>query len=90
MAVYFISYDLKEAEWDDYTDLHKEIKKFGDAIQILESTFIVDTSLSAQVMSDRITAVYKPQKHLVHKLIPGSDRQGVLKKSHWEWLKAHL
>lgn len=89
MAVYLISYDLKNADWSDYSDLHKVIKSFGDTVQILESTFLVDTSLKAQAMSDKIKAVYQPEKHFVHLLTP-ADRQGVLLKKNWEWIRAHL
>lgn len=90
MSVYIISYDLKNAEWKDYSDVHKMIMSFGDTVQILESTFLVDTSLSAQVMSDRIKTVYQPEKHFIHLLVAGTDRQGVLKKANWDWIKSHL
>jgi hypothetical protein len=90
LAVYLITYDLKHASGHDYSELHETIKTFGTWWHYLESTWLVDTSLSTQIMSDRIRAVYQPEFHLVIKLTPGADRQGWLKAEAWTWIKEHL
>lgn len=90
MAVYLITYDLKDhASGYDYTSLHNVIKGFGSWLHPLESTWFVDTNLDANTMSQRIKSVYQPESHLVLE-ISNADRQGWLPKTSWDWLRQHL
>ncbi|HJV46608.1 MAG TPA: hypothetical protein VJ824_12915 [Bacillota bacterium] len=89
MAVYLITYDLKNASGHDYSALHDKIKSFGAWWHYLESTWLVDTTMSAQTMSDEIRKVYQPEYHLVIKLT-GLDYQGWLPKEAWDWVKSRL
>ncbi|MBY6276799.1 SinR family protein [Symbiobacterium thermophilum] len=90
MAVYLITYDLKKAG-QNYDALYKEIKSFGDWWHYLESTWLVDTNLSAQTMSDRIRKVTDSNDlHLVIKLNRGTDYQGWLPKEAWDWINQRL
>lgn len=90
MAVYLITYDLKKASGHDYTKLHDEIKSFGtNRWHYLESTWLVETSLTADAMSERIRAIYQPEYHLVYKLTK-ADKQGWLPKEAWDWINRFL
>lgn len=91
MPVYLISYDLKRnAPLYSYLQLHEKIRSFGNAIKILESTFLVDTTLGAKFMSDQIVSIYQPENHFIIEVRPGSSGAGVLPNSHWAWIKARL
>ena len=90
MAVYLITYDLKEhANSDEYVKLHEVIKSFGAWLHFLESTWLVDTNYNADTMSARIHEVYQPEYHLVYKLTP-ADRQGWLHQDAKNWITNRL
>jgi hypothetical protein len=91
MAVYLIAYDLKRgAPLYNYTKLREKIESFGEAIKILDSTFVVDTQLSSKFMSDEIMKIYQPEFHIVIELKLGSTGTAVLKKEHHDWINRHL
>jgi len=90
MALYIVTYDLRDhAQSSDYKELHDVIKSFGDWNHVMYSVWIVNTTWTAEAMSEHVRAVYKPENHFVWRLTP-SDHQGWLPKDDWEWINARL
>lgn len=82
--VYAINYDLKRPG-QNYTPLYEAIKSCGDWWHHLGSTWLVDTSLNAQGIWDRL-APHVDGNDIV--LVIGVTRnyQGWLPQEAWEWL----
>ena len=54
--VYLITYDLR-VPGQNYSDLIKEIKAIGDWAKPCESTWFVKSTLTAEAIKDRLTAI---------------------------------
>lgn len=83
-----INYDLKKPG-QNYEALHAEIKKLGDWWHFLGSTWLVDTSLNAQGVWDRISRhIDKDDFVLVIRV--SRDYQGSLPKAAWDWINVRV
>lgn len=89
MKTYLISYDLNEAESDEYNQLFDYIKSFGTWANITKSLWAIKTDSSAAEIRDA-----------VKRIVPDGSRIFVIKSSGvaaWSnvicsnaWLKEHL
>lgn len=86
--VYLITYDLNKPG-QNYEELYKAVKALGGWWHYLDSTWLVDTTLSAQQVSDRLVAhIDKNDRLLVIRVT--SDYQGWLTNKAWEWINQHI
>jgi len=88
MAVYLVTYDLN-APGKNYDDLYEAIKSLGAWWHYLDSTWLVDTHLSAQSISDKLLShIDKNDYLLVIKVT--NEYQGWLPQKAWEWMHEHI
>lgn len=85
--VYLISYDLNRPG-QTYSSVHNAIKGLGDWCHPLESTWLVDSYLTADQVSERVRSSIDSNDLL---LVIGvtRDRAGFLPKEAWQWLESH-
>lgn len=84
--IYAINYDLKRPG-QNYDALHESIKSFGDWWHYLGSTWLVDTTLSAQGIWSKLEPhVDKNDFFLVVGVT--RDYQGWLPKDAWDWINS--
>ena len=86
--LYAINYDLKQPG-RDYESLYDAIKSCGAWWHYLESTWIVDTSLDAQEIWDKI-GIHCDSNDRVLVISLSSRKQGWLPKDAWEWINDRL
>jgi hypothetical protein len=84
--IYAVNYDLKRPG-QGYTDLHEAIKACGDWWHYLGSTWLVDTSLTADDIWRRL-APHVDQNDRVLVIGVTSDYAGWLPPDAWDWIKA--
>lgn len=91
MAVYLISYDLKEPG-QKYTALAAKIKALGDYKKPLESFWFVKSNLTATEISNTLWSCMDSSDYLlVAKFNAKSgERQGMLDKTVWAWLDENV
>jgi len=83
--IYEINYDLKKPG-QNYPGLHEAIKSCGDWWHYLGSTWLVDTSLDAAGIWNRLAAyVDRNDSMLVNGVT--KDYAGWLPNDAWEWIK---
>lgn len=84
--IYAINYDLKKPG-QDYTDLHEAIKACGTWWHHLGSTWLVDTSLSAAGIWQKLAPHVDDNDRV---LVIGVTRahQGWLPQDAWDWINA--
>lgn len=82
--IYAINYDLKKPG-QDYADLHEAIKSCGNWWHYLGSTWLVDTTMSAQGVWQKL-APHVDKNDSV--LVVGVTReyQGWLSQDAWAWI----
>ncbi len=82
--IYSITYDLKKPG-QDYNGLYEAIKGCGDWWHYLESTWLVDTTLDANGIWNRLSPHVDKNDHV---LVIGvtKDYQGWLSNEAWDWL----
>lgn len=86
--IYAINYDLKKPG-QDYKDLHEAIKSCGAWWHHLGSTWLVDTSLNASGIWEKLAPhVDKNDQVLVIRV--ARDYQGWLPKEAWDWINARF
>ncbi len=87
--LFLITYDLNKPG-QNYSELYEQLKSIGESQHPLESTWFIKTA-------DEITAdhIYGSLRKLIDDRdtlfvveITGSDRQGWLAKSFWNWIRA--
>jgi hypothetical protein len=84
--IYAINYDLKKPG-QDYTELHEAIKACGTWWHYLGSTWLVETSLSAAGIWQKLAPhVDKNDRVLVIGVT--RDYQGWLSQDAWDWINA--
>ncbi|MCA9751669.1 MAG: hypothetical protein KC591_05720 [Gemmatimonadetes bacterium] len=83
--VYLVSYDLNRPG-QDYGGLYDAIKALGDWCHPLESTWLIDTTLGASPIAERLRANIDRNDSL---LVIGvtQDYAGWLPKEVWEWIR---
>ena len=65
------------------------IEQLGDALRVLESTWILDTQQDVEAISAAIQQVINEgDRFIVVQMVPG-NRQGWLAKSMWQWMRLH-
>jgi hypothetical protein len=86
--IYAINYDLKRPG-QNYEKLYEAIKSCGAWWHYLGSTWLVDTSLDAKAIWERLAA-HVDKNDLV--LVIGVTRHynGWLPKDAWEWLNSRI
>jgi hypothetical protein len=84
--IYSINYDLR-FPGRDYSSLYNAIKGCGEWWHFLGSTWLVNTSLNAQQIWDRL-APYVDQNDHVLVIRIGRDYQGWLPNQAWDWINA--
>ena len=86
--IYAINYDLKRPG-QDYDALYTAIKSCGAWWHYLGSTWLVDTSLNAQEIWDRLAPnVDKNDRVLVIRVT--RDYQGWLPRKAWDWINSRV
>lgn len=84
--VHLITYDLNRPG-KNYEDLYKAIKAIGTWWHYLDSTWLVETSLTPQQVWERLAPVVdKTDRVLVVKVT--SSNSGWLTQEAWDWLNA--
>ena len=84
--VYLISYELNSDK--DYTNLYDAIKSYGAWWHFIDSTWLIDTSQSAQEVSEKLLRhIDKNEDVLLVMKVLLEDRQGWLPKKAWEWIR---
>ena len=84
--IYAINYDLKQPG-QSYSGLYEAIKSCGDWWHYLGSTWLVDTSLDAQGIWNRLDPHFDENDRA---LVIGvtEDRQGWLPQEAWDWISS--
>ncbi|OHV82594.1 hypothetical protein [Rhizobium sp. LCM 4573] len=85
--IYAISYDLRK-KGQDYSGLYEAIKTLGAWAHYLESMWLVDTAIGADAIVDRLKGHFDGNDRLLVMKMTG-DRQGLLSKAEWDWIKKH-
>lgn len=86
--VYNVSYDLNKAG-KDYAGLHAELKKTNGWYHLLDSTWLLYTSETANQIWGRLQShIDKDDNILIAQIT--SNNAGWLPKTAWEWLNARL
>lgn len=86
--IYAINYDLKKTG-QDYTGLYEAIKKIGDWFHCLDSCWLVDTTIDADAIVDRLKKQFdKNDRLLVIKVT--REYQGLLTEEDWKWIQQRL
>ena len=88
MAVYSVSYDLNN-QGKNYDGLYDALKK-TDYNHILDSTWLISTSETAQQISDRLRTQLDNDDHIFVSKVNSGQYQGWLPKTVWEWIKQRL
>lgn len=86
--IYAINYDLKKPG-QNYEMLYKAIKSLGIWWHYLDSTWLVDTGLSAQGVWDRL-APHVDKNDSVLVIGVTRDYSGWLPPKAWEWIKERV
>ncbi|MGN6753026.1 MAG: hypothetical protein ACTHJJ_10795 [Intrasporangium sp.] len=88
MAVRLITYDLKRPG-RTYAKLQDEIKSAGDWWHYLDSTWLVDTSLTCNALADRLHRHTSTGDCLLVVDVSRDEKQGWLPQDAWEWINRH-
>lgn len=85
--VFLITYDLNQPG-QKYNELYESIKKCGAWAHYLDSTWLVDTSLTADGIYNQLKPTLDENDMI---LVIGltRDYSGWLPKEAWEWIREH-
>ncbi len=89
MSTFIISYDLNKPG-QDYSSLYEEIKTLGSWRHNLDSTWVVNSSLSAEQIRDRLWAEMDNNDAILVAKSAGIGAWSGLDNSASKWLKARL
>jgi hypothetical protein len=89
MTVYTISYDLS-SPGHDYSILVEHIKGLGAWWHYLDSTWIVDTEMSAAEIRDRLSRYIDANDELLVAKLAGEAAWTGFDKKSSDWLKSNL
>jgi hypothetical protein len=89
MAMYIISYDLN-SPGQRYSELHDEIKSLGAWWHHLTSTWLVDTTLSASQIRDRLKAKVDANDKILVLRAGATWATFGMPKSANDWLNQHV
>ncbi len=84
--VYLITYDLNK-EGQNYDKLYEAIKSLGNWCHYLDSTWLVETSYSANQISEKLRkeGIDNNDSLLVFRLL--KDYAGWLSEEAWQWIR---
>ena len=85
--VYLITYDLNKPG-QDYPALYDSIKKMGAWWHHLDSTWLVDTTLTAAEIRDQIREAIDPGDHILVVRF-GSEWASFLPQRGNDWIREH-
>lgn len=85
--LYLITYDLK-SPGRDYSNLHNQIKNYGEWWHYIDSTWIIKTESTIEEVTNSIRRMMDPNDHLLVIKITKCERNGWLPKSAWDWISA--
>lgn len=88
MALKLITYDLNKPG-QNYKDLHEAIRGLGAWWHYLDSTWIVQSSLSPNAIVEKLKATIDTSDGLLVFDITGDSYSGWLEQGAWDWLNAH-
>lgn len=89
MSTFLITYDLNKPG-QNYDKLYEKIKSLGAWWHHLDSTWIVETSLTIGEVQDRLLSVLDDSDSLLVMNINGDTYAGWLTQDAWDWLKEHV
>ena len=80
-----ISYDLHKPR-QNYADLIAAIEAYGNYAHILESTWLIRTSKTAQQVCDDLRRHIDKDDHIFVTGVQEHNRQGWLPQQMWNWM----
>lgn len=86
--VYNVSYDLNKAG-KDYNGLHEELKKTSSWLHLLDSTWLLCTTESAQQIWERLKSYIDDDDNILIAEIT-KNNAGWLRKTWWTWINERL
>ncbi len=89
MYLYLVSYDLNKPI-QEYKELYKELKKGENWWHYLDSTWLVITDESIEVLYNRIKSRMDSNDHILIFEVTNQAYHGWLKKGAWKWIKRHI
>ncbi|AWX56922.1 hypothetical protein AB432_018535 [Brevibacillus brevis] len=89
MAVYLITYDLNKSG-QNYDKLYEQIKSCGAWWHYLDSTWLVDSTLNATQIRDRMKNAMDDNDFCLVIKLTNENYQGWLPKKAWNWIHEHL
>lgn len=89
MSAFLITYDLNKPG-AKYDDLYKLIKAYGTWCHVVDSTWIVVSSGTAQSVYDSLSAALDKGDHIFVVDITGKSSQGWLPREQWDWIRKHV
>ncbi|MBS0155163.1 MAG: hypothetical protein JSS38_11245 [Nitrospira sp.] len=86
--VHLVTYDLKKPG-QDYTSVHDAIKGCGSWWHYLESTWLVDSRMTAEQISAKVRRHMDENDRLLVIAVSG-DHAGWLPQAAWDWINSHV
>ena len=84
--MYLLCYDLKSG-LVNVSLLFSEIEKLGDAVQILDTAWVIQSSLSHEEIYSRLKRIVQTDRFAVFETYD-RNRQGWLAKDMWSWMRS--
>jgi len=85
--LYIVTYDLRTPK-RDYEGLYEQLKNSSSWWHYLESSWLIDTTESAEDIFNRLRA-HIDNNDFILIIRVGKDRHGWLPKKAWEWIQEH-
>lgn len=89
MSALLISYDLNKPG-QNYNELYEKIKALGTWWHYLDSTWIVESSLTPSQAFDRLKPSLDDSDSVLIMNITGDNYSGWLSQGAWNWLGKHV
>jgi hypothetical protein len=83
-----VTYDLNRPG-QEYQDLFEAIKAIGPWWHYLDSTWLLDTNLTANQAYKRLEPHVDKNDHVLIIKVDPYDKQGWLPKKAWDWINGH-
>lgn len=89
MAVFSVSYDLNKSG-QNYESLWAELRKSSGYSHIMDSTWLVSTSETAEQLSARLRQWIDKNDTLFVSKVNAGQYAGWLTQDQWDWIKQHI
>ncbi|MEB8690419.1 hypothetical protein P4H09_16030 [Bacillus cereus] len=89
MTIKLITYDLHQPD-KDYNSLYEEIKSLGDCINPLKSVWLVKTTLSSEIIIERLKKVADKDDDFIVVQYDTPDRSAYMTTKYVNWVKENL